>query len=164
MTKFYSIVLPFAGFYNTVHEFQLETDEDIDFVKAMNLYAEEFTKFVKHLTRLDLEFEKVVSPKYYNFETDRVFAKISEHSVVTLYDEVDTDLLRKIVSETFKPHAGFIPHYNNNLSAWDRDLTHWDHNQLLILLQAWLETNELDEDIKDWYLEDCSEIIEGAML
>lgn len=108
-----------------------------DYVKAFNEWFEE--KY-----ELDLEFESMTSPKYYNFETDRLFAFISEEKVQALFDLARPDLDAEI-KRRFTSRDGFISHYPNSLAYWPTDLADWDHNRLGTLLTA-LFSREEDDD------------------
>ena len=110
-----------------------------DYVKAFNEWFEE-----KYELDLELEFESMTSPKYYNFETDRVFAFIHEEKVQALCDlarpKLDAEIKRRFTSRD-----GFISHYPNSLADWPKHLSQWDHNELGTLLTA-LFSREEDHD------------------
>ena len=110
-----------------------------DYVKAFNEWFEE-----KYELDLELEFESMTSPKYYNFETDRVFAFIHEEKVQALCDlarpKLDAEIKRRFTSRD-----GFISHYPNSLVDWPKYLSQWDHNELGTLLTA-LFSREEDHD------------------
>lgn len=88
----------------------------------------------------DHEFAGCVSPKYYNFSTDRVFARVSFDGVQTLFDRQKSDgfkVFGEILKERFTSYDGFISHYSNQVAAWlEKPLDEWDHNEVCTLLIA----------------------------
>lgn len=88
----------------------------------------------------DHEFAGCVSPKYYNFSTDRVFARVSFDGVQTLFDRQKADgfkVFGEILKERFTSCDGFISHYSNQVAAWlEKPLHEWDHNEICTLLIA----------------------------
>ena len=114
--------------------------------KVADLYVEEFNRWFKNEYELDLEleFESIRSPKYYNFETDRIFSFISEEKVQALFDLARPDLDAEI-KRRFTSRDGFVSHYPNSLAYWPTDLADWDHNRLGTLLTT-LFKREDDDD------------------
>ena len=86
------------------------------------------------------EFSGLTSPKYYNFSTDRVFARVSFDGVQTLFDRHKVDgfnVFGEILKERFTSYDGFISHYSNQVEAWlEKPLDEWDHNEVCTLLIA----------------------------
>lgn len=111
-----------------------------DYIKAFNEWFED-----KYELDLELEFESMSSPKYYNFETDRLFATIDEAKVQALFDlarpKLDAEIKRRFTSRD-----GFISHYSNDLADWPKHLNLWDHNELGTLLTALFS----HEENHDW--------------
>lgn len=91
---------------------------------------------------LGLEFESMESPRYYNFETDRVFAFIPARSIGKLFRmsrKEGHETLKRVIRERFTSYDGFLSHYPNGLDAWlSKRLRDWDHNELGTLLLACL--------------------------
>lgn len=110
-------------------------------------YADAFSGWVADkLGRGDIpfEYEEVTSPKYYNFETDRMFAKFSETTLTLMYSEVHTehlalgDRLTPLVQtfrDMFTSRSGFCSFYDNDIPG--KALAEWDHNELYALLSCW---------------------------
>lgn len=92
---------------------------------------------------LGLQFEEMTSPKYYNFETDRVFAACSDDALAKLWAMSKADghkTLGALIAKRFTSCDGFASHYPNTLAAWLRKpLADWDHNELGTLLRACLK-------------------------
>ena len=99
-------------------------------------------------------FESLVSPRYYNFETDRIFAYCDFEKFKELYDRLAKYGFKEWLFERMKPCSGFIPHYSNCLEDWG-DLENWDFNQYGLFLE-WLD----GQYVEDWkVLDDMLEII-----
>jgi len=167
MTRF--TVIPFHGFYNSWHDnilhsaieqyFDFEQpehfEENFNNYKAIQtdyskLYTEYFNSLFNEITGLNiaLTFESLQSPREYNFTTDRIFCHITPADVQKLYGYVKTDALQHVIQEMFTPCSGFIPHYSNDVINWQcRQISDFDHNEILTLITAALYQNnvELDE-------------------
>lgn len=71
---------------------------------------------------LDLEYSQLISPKFYNFETDRLYAFIDE----SIYNEVtaliNSEDFKTMLKDKFKQRSGFMP-FQSTLDAIDNDDT-----------------------------------------
>ena len=98
-----------------------------------------------------LKFFGMTSPKYYNFETDRVFVKIPLTGFQQCFDACKADgfkELERTIRERFTSRDGFISFYSNSLETWlEKPLTDWDHNELETLLVA---TLSISTDVCDF--------------
>jgi hypothetical protein len=160
----FEIQIPFAGFYCSFHEDEVNrehesfvdwfTDEsgenipeslsDAFFTHAnwengRHDYANEYAESFLEYYGLGGEFTGMESPRFYNFSTDRVFVKVDRDTIARLWKETDRGLFVKYVNRRHTSRDGFISHYSNDWHNWGR-LSNWDHNQLNTLLLAWLET------------------------
>jgi hypothetical protein len=172
--------IPFSGFYESMHDRQIDdaleqmvsdssgchpVSERIssDLWMHVNTPMVEYTKaFVDSFTALlngesglevKLEWESIKSPRYYNFETDRVFATVSLSDVQAMFRAVDRTILDKVAADSFTSCSGFISHYSPNWRTWG-SMTEWDHNQVGTLVSA-LVSQFLDREwewnvIEDW--------------
>ena len=154
--------VPFAGFYCSIHDEELdraleqifadrETGCDvnsdlvdlardaIDWQAVHEAYALEYVKSLGADYDLNLTFDGMSSPKYYNFETDRIFATIDRETLARMLRAVPRKALRKRIRERFASRDGFISHYPRDLSDWPRQLCDWDHNQVGTLLELYLD-------------------------
>lgn len=105
------------------------------------------------------QFEEVSSPRFYNFETDRVFARIS----LTVLDEiarrlaadpVGREALRDTIEERHTSREGFVSLYSANPASadWRKPVADMDHNELGTLLRAWVlyqGIEDLDMELYD---------------
>lgn len=95
----------------------------------------------------DLTTVSMSSPKYYNFETDRLFCNVDFEAIKKLYIE-NKELCDSKIHERMKPRDGFIPFYSNDTNDWG-DFDGWDYNQWGLILYA-LQ----NDDIYDWVIDD----------
>ncbi len=102
---------------------------------------------------LGMTFEEMTSPKFYNFETDRIFMSVPRDSVAKLMRLARRDQYVRLIAaikERFTSRSGFISSYSNCLGDWlAKPLSQWDHNELGTLLGAYV--GDLDEDLKLYY-------------
>lgn len=155
-------VIPFDGFYNTLHDDavdqgleQMFSDRDTgntvnhDLVahawdkmnwKQVHIdYTREYCENFAHEFKLDLTFDELVCPREYNFVTDRCFAFISTESLRKVFAEVNTPDLRNKVRENHSSYDGFHSFYSNDLDDWPSDVTQWDCNEIGTLLQTYAD-------------------------
>jgi len=115
-------------------------------------------KFIPGI-KLGLEFESLQSPKFYNFETDRIFAYISDESISQLWkiNEADQfESLSRVLMDRHTSYSGFHSYYKNELNAWlEKPLDEWDHNELSSLLLGALATFGGDKELALKLYEAC---------
>ena len=151
-----SINIPFAGLYESIHSEVIDhelqsmlcenrglndyfyTNVDCNWGDIHNDYAENYCEDFAIAFDLDLKFEELVSPREYNFQTDRIFAQISEANIIMMFGAVDYTDLRDMVKERFTSCDGFISHYSPKLHMWDSNPLNWDANQLGTLLIVYI--------------------------
>ena len=108
-------------------------------------------------THLNLEYSQLISPQFYNFETDRLYAFIDE----SIYNEV-AELINKqgfkdVIKEKYKARDGFMP-FQSTLDAIENNDT--------ILFSAELLEMLLSEDqvINNWqYSDNIHEVVSNAI-
>lgn len=149
--------LPFAGFYGSQHDAELDyaleamfsNDQGdpnpglIDRVSGTchwsavhRAYAKAFAEcFCNEVGIHRARFESVDSPKFYNFETDRVFIELPLEEVKRMMRETSTASLDEVAIERHTSRSGFISSYSPDWKTWG-DVTSWDHNQLQTLVDA----------------------------
>ena len=109
--------------------------------EVSRLHIEVFLEKFSDLIGVDIltghKFAALQSPKYYNFSTDRIFARIDFDAVQQIFDAVQHATLEAVIKSRFTSYDGFISHYSNQLDAWlDKPLAQWDCNEIETLLQA----------------------------
>lgn len=91
-------------------------------------------------------FETMVSPREYNFTTDRVFAWVPESVIEALFsksEEREHKLLAECIKKSFTSYDGFISSYSNRLDEWlEKPVLEWDHNELMTLVQAAIRSSD----------------------
>jgi hypothetical protein len=120
-------------------------------------YVDGFNQAASDLIGVDLKlrYESMISPREYNFATDRLFAFIPLKVVKALFAKSKAEghvRLAGAVRDSFTPRSGFIPHYTNDLGEWlEKPVSQWDHNEVCTLIEATLEACEdFHEDDFEW--------------
>lgn len=105
---------------------------------------------------LDLTYSDLISPKFYDFETDRLYVNIDE----SIYNEVTTlinsEEFKTMLKDKFKPQSGFMP-FQSTLDSIDNNDT--------VLFSAELLEQLLPEEtvIDDYqYTDNINEVISNA--
>lgn len=127
-------------------------------------YANEFASWMADsldLKDMAFEYEELTSPAYYNFETDRIFAKFSLSDLLTMrarLSEADEGMhdpeftLAAAFKERFTSYDGFCSSYDNTIPV--KPMDEWDHNELGTLVVAWFAQHEdgrrPDDVLYDW--------------
>jgi len=105
-------------------------------------YVEAFNDWAEDETGLDLglTFESMSSPRFYNFETDRIFATVPLATVRELFRQSAEESharLAEILVERHTSRSGFHSFYSNDLEDWtEKPVEEWDHNELASLWLA----------------------------
>ena len=144
--------IPFSGFYYSIHDSVMDNEleyypldiqdklfDSINWHDVRLEYARIYCDSFAYKFGLDITFESLSSPKYYNYHTDRIFAHISENEVQRIFDNTQKIYLEKTCSEMFTSREGFISLYDADYKTWGA-LTEWDHNQLYALLTAHIDS------------------------
>lgn len=114
-------------------------------------YAPAFLDVINSELGLDLKmtFKDMTSPKFYNFETDRIFVDITYRDVLRLARKVGRNALRKAAKDMFTSRDGFSSFYDPDISTWGPMRT-WDHNQLYALMTAAVDSITADYEDYAW--------------
>jgi len=94
---------------------------------------------------LDLKFESIDSPKYYNYTTDRLFCDALESDLINLYNATNKEILAEMIKERHTSGPGFSSYYDNDIKAeaWS-DPEKFDHNQWQTVIEANIKQNGVD--------------------
>ena len=182
----HEIIIPFSGFYNSIHDdildqaVELFTEDDkysaddfmmhTDWYEVRIKYARKYTQGLSNLTGVEFKFKCLVSPKFYNYETDRIVGEIEISEIQTLKERVNSETLVKLIKDNFTSRSGFISFYPNDLSKWDSDVTKWDCVQIGTLFEAFIldqaKAGEIKENLEYQiiYDYDLSEVAQNAIL
>ena len=154
----------FSGFYESIHDsvFDFETEmiledypnkkwEDFRFSYHFNLYCKNYVQAVSREIGIDLEFQELISPREYNFTTDRIICYIKPKDVKKLATALNSPTLEKLVKERFTSRDGFISFYSRYVEEWkEKPVKEWDAVELGTLLDAWIIDNGSDLDDLDY--------------
>lgn len=126
-----------------------------DYGKAQRQIAEDYVEAFNEVASealglsLGLTFEAMVSPRYYNFSTDRVFADIDLKVMRELFRQSaaeNHETLAGVIKGRFTSYDGFSSFYETDLAVWlAKPLRDWDHNELGTLLVASLVRAGIDQ-------------------
>jgi len=139
---------------------------------AIDALAKGWVKAFSKETGIPMEFEEMISPREYNFTTDRVFVRIPVDAIEKIATEMDDKILRETIRKNHSSYDGFISFYADDLDdpLWQKPVREWDANQLGTLLEAKLLQDEHERDyIEDsiysdlsmWFYEDTGWIKEA---
>ena len=141
------VKIPFSGFYNSIHDsiidsvLEHETEYYVDVDKAndiildvlninhYNKIREELSKvFVEGVNelfwyeydiKLDLEFDSLKSPKFYNYSTDEIYCYIDNDKISELVALLDNENdFIEVLKDKYKSRDGFIV-FDSTLQAID---------------------------------------------
>ena len=162
------IQIEFGGFYGyhdeyieqrieTLNEWNDELDIDnvydtltsIDWQKTFEDYAENWLHRFNMFCHLSLEFVGIDSPKYYNYRTDRIIAKINDKDIERLMEFVDYVEFYEYANPRLTSYDGFISFYNGLDDLIERSENDDDDKAILLgmVCDYLIEVNEVNEDI-----------------
>lgn len=149
------IQIEFGGFYgyheeyinDRLHDFEID-DDSVDWNATFNEYAKNWLWRFNDRSNLDLEFIGVDSPKYYNYRTDRIIAKLNYDNINELMLFIVDDEFKEWANPQLKSYDGFISFYNGVDDLIERAKNDDDKAILLGMICNYLiELNEVNEDI-----------------
>lgn len=159
----FEVQIPFAGFYGGMHDESLdhafnmmmsdrETGSEsapdklwhmawdaVSWGDVYRAYAKEYAESFLAEYELTGRFVAMESPKYYNFETDRIFVEIDRKSLAKMIRKTSPGVLAETAKARHESRSGFISFYSPDWKTWG-PVSSWDHNQLGTLLRAYLES------------------------
>ena len=169
------IQIPFSGFYDSIHNSNIDyaldnqvfTDyatgctnndklsyrawDSIQWNELYLDYAKEYASSFADKFNINMKFESMTSPREYNFTTDRIFCEISENEVIRIFNSTDKTVLSQKARDAFTSRDGFISFYEPDYLTWGDVLT-WDHNQLLILIDSYIHNDDIFTGVDDYEL------------
>lgn len=170
------IELPFSGFYESLHDQNLEDaieqhfsydyetgedkelgddydqarwDADIDWGEIYKNYAKAYTEEFGREFGLDLEFVDLVSPKYYNFSTDRIFANVPLEQINKIRKEVEAhEEYADFIKERYTSYDGFSSNFSNDSKDEEWTKEELEPVQYRSILDFWIE--KISDAHEDW--------------
>lgn len=147
-----------------------EMQDCVDWQKAHEAYAKDYVELFNEYfegetgVKLDLEFESLESPKFYNYSNDRIFAYITPEKLKEVYQAAKKSAFAERIKERFTSYDGFASFYSNDIEQWPDDVLEFDHNEIETLLQAFLPDNAQSTDLYiEGYNGEGGEYIWGAI-
>jgi hypothetical protein len=156
----------FSGFYNSHwSEPCFDGEEDIfDLPKDKEFWEfVDWNRYYNHISRQmcnevqyllsdfvsHIEFERLVSPKYYNFSDDTIYCEITFNKTkVKQYLKDNYEKFSEYIKHTYTSRDGFISYHSNDPKDW---MNKWNEHQVGSILQFICENERFEEpwDITD---------------
>jgi hypothetical protein len=162
--------LPFAGFYGSGHDAELDYAMEAMFSNdpgdpnpglsirvsgrghwpaVHRAYAKAFAEsYCEEVGIRDARFASIDSPKFYNFETDRLFIELPLDEVQRMMREASSAALDQVAGERHTSRSGFISFYSPDWRTWG-DVASWDHNQLQTLIETYALSTQGEQEKAD---------------
>lgn len=150
------IVPFFDGFYNSYSEDVIERYEEEnpneDHSKNRERLAIGFVKSLSNLIKLDVKFIKIISPKEYNFTTDKIVASCDEEQLQMVWKKVQKNhkiesCFKDTLDELLTPSDGFIPSYSYDPLDWiGKNITQFNDVEVGIIIQAYCVIEDVSFD------------------
>lgn len=145
--------IPFQGFYESEISSYLECELDEDGVEepeswqeVHNGIAQTYAGVWGFMMNLPIKFRRLVSPKFYNFETDRIEVEISEDCVAGIrVGLLQNERFREYIVESCTSRDGFISFLSPDLDDWNDEWGHKEVTRALEFLE--MEEHEIEERI-----------------
>ncbi|HCH9129626.1 TPA: hypothetical protein NNT44_004660 [Salmonella enterica] len=135
---------------------------DMDYAPIRKAICEHYIKaynavfYDEYNIHLDLEYNRIVSPSFYNYETDKLYALIDESVFNEVTALINGEEFKALLKDKFKPQSGFTP-FQSTLDAIE--------NGDNVLFSAELLEQLLPEEkvINDYqYTDNISEVIRNS--
>jgi len=126
----------------------------------VSFYINKFNERSKDFT-LKGTYKCFISPKEYNFETDRVFIEIEENHCIDFIKYIIKNYKKELdnkIKERFTSRSGFSSFYKNSLDLWPKDYSEWDHNQIGTCFELFdLEEEDINYSLREYLNETIME-------
>ena len=87
---------------------------------------------------LSITFEELKSPRFYNYETDRIYGRIPIQQLEAIRAAIPSDVWAEYVKNEYTIYDGFMSYHSNDASAWPDDLREWGEARLGSLLACYI--------------------------
>lgn len=173
-----TVFIPFCGFYESWIDDLI--DNEIEMAEIDN-YTVDFDGIAREYAILyndalyerleeeealqympDLTFDRLISPREYNFETDRIMVSFTtpRYNLRKIYEILtgNDDALDRDIQQTFASRSGFASFYDDFAQGWrSKPLLEWDSNELSVLLPVFdfvdLDLDAFRETLSDYVQE-----------
>ena len=181
------VFIPFDGFYcswiddeidRDIGSYLEEYDKDFDEVEIktnIEDIAREYVDLYNATLRENLEnqdkkhffvefkFKELISPREYNFETDRILCTFEDPPIMlhAIYSTLcDAKNLGRDIRERFESRSGFASFYDEFVRTWPTKMIRdWDYNELSVLL-PYFEFDDFDDSDLTTFREAISNNVE----
>tara|TARA_R110001599_G_scaffold20536_1_gene77638 strand:+ start:1074 stop:1658 length:585 start_codon:yes stop_codon:yes gene_type:complete len=184
MKKIESYLPLFNGFYNTLFEYDKEecdikyyndeygTDFDYDdftwnYTERHERISEQICGIVQSLLsdemlEMNINFQKLVSPKYYNFSNDSINCEYvisqKQYDLVLVYLKFNWINFEAWIKDRYTSSSGFISSHSNNAEVWINNMkseSHLEHNfgavlEFILQNEGYEPCNVSDKIIDDY--------------
>ena len=144
---------------------QEEVEDKFSYPKAREAMSKAWVNAFSAETGIALEFAELISPKEYNFQTDRLLVKIPHAEILRMASETDPSHLIDTVTERHSSYDGFASFYSSDYeegAEWQKPVLEWDANQLETLMIAYISCKGGDKEDLLEALYDASSIYEAV--
>ena len=143
----------FHGFHEEYIDCKIQDWGDIDYEyvdwnATFKDYAKNWLHRFNMMSNLSLEFVGIDSPKYYNYRTDRIIAKVNYNNINELMLFIVDDEFKEWANPQLQSYDGFMSFYNGIDDLIERAKNDDDKSILLGMICNYLiKLNEVNEDI-----------------
>jgi hypothetical protein len=131
-----------------IYEDEIINYDNVDWNATFKSYAENWLNYFNHYCDLSLDFVGIDSPKYYNFRTDRIIAKVNNADINDLMLFIVDDEFKEWADPQLRSYDGFMSFYNGIDDLIERAKNDDDKAILLGMICNYLiELNEVNKDI-----------------
>lgn len=124
---------------------------DDDFLNNVcKTYIENFDNNMREVIKSwgTSEFTLLQMPRYYNFETDRVFAKMifgeDVENEIQDYLESHKEQFAEYIRKRFTSYDGYFSNYSNDINDWQMPISKMDYNEIGAILHFILHNEGYD--------------------
>lgn len=154
------IQLPFSGFYESYHDLEIdafieqESEENAESSSYLNpalvsdldyktirenlckLYMQAYNNAFLECYNIDLklEYSRLSSPRFYNFDTDKLYCYVDKLALNEAFNLVDKDKLESQLKQRYSPQSGFMPFADTLQAIQKMDLVFFASEALESLL------------------------------
>lgn len=177
------IEIPFSGFYHSIHDMHIDSwieyilsGDEAEYLGipeselSDKLYMMDYSNIRKAICEhyikaynsvfydnfdidLDLVFSEMTSPKFYNFETDRLYCSIEQRRFDEVVALLDDEKIQNTLFDKYKTCSGFIVFDSTLQAIAEKDYQRFSSD----ILEMLLAENEVTEHYE--YTDNISEVI-----
>lgn len=182
MSDSVKIELPFGGFYESIHDSNIDdaieggfnydydlqdekeiTEEvsdsifmaDVDWQSIRIEYCEAYTNAFADKYGLTLTFDEMTSPREYNFATDRIFCQVPRTQIDDIRKSVEKHKdWQQYIKDNFTSYDGFWSNYENDNTHDDWTRETLDECQYSVVLKFWLDNISDETGSEGWNMDE----------